>query len=211
MQEYDQGGGQSRFVSSPLLCPYRTPLIVSLTATLFLPSFTYSKHANRSRFRQGTQPTWGHPSDSSWSSGQPGANSSIQPQYQPQYHEPNAQYQESYYDPNPPGESRTHESGYNVQLPVRPGGGNPNPTLVPSTAYVAPNFAKPTPNSTSTTSRNSLASAGASTYALPSTGTGTTTPPEFVRQSGDTPRPPLTSAGMPSGIDPSQSSHPVII
>jgi len=138
--------------------------------------------------RQDTQPTWGQPSQASWSGGQSPTNTSLQPQYQSPYHDPNTQYQESYYDPNPPAESRILGSGYVVQSPPRSIGGNSNPNLVPNTTHVAPN------------STTKPASTGSSTYTLPTT--GTSPPPEFAQRSYDAPRPPSTGAGTPSGIDP---------
>ncbi|KAG1736036.1 hypothetical protein EDB19DRAFT_1723340 [Suillus lakei] len=151
--------------------------------------------------RQDTQPTWGQTSQPTWGGGQP---TSSQPQYQSSYHDPNPQHQESYYDPNSPGESGIRGSGW--QSPPRTGGGNSNstnsiPTLVPSATYVPPNFAtKPITNSTSVAS-NSPTYARSSTYSPPTTGMGTSPPPELARRSGDTPRPPSTGVGTPSGID----------
>lgn len=137
--------------------------------------------------RQDTQPTWGQTSQPSWGGVQP------------------TQHQESYYDPNPPGESGIRGSGW--QSPPRPGGGNSNPrtnsvpTLAPSATYAPPNFTTQTvPNSASVAS-NSPTYAGLSTYSPPNTGMGTSPPPELARRSGDTPRPPSTGVGTPSGID----------
>lgn len=151
--------------------------------------------------RQDIQPAWGQASQSSWSGGQPHTNTSSQVQYQPSYHDPTLQPQEPYYDPNPPGESRW-------QSPPRGGNSNPtpnsNPSLVPSTTYIPPNPAtKPIPNSTSIAS-NSPTYTGSSTYSPPTTGMGTSPPPELAQRSGDTPRPPSTGAGTPSGIDPAK-------
>ncbi|KAG1863785.1 hypothetical protein F4604DRAFT_1586677 [Suillus subluteus] len=121
---------------------------------------------------QDTQPTWGQSSQPSWGGGQP-----TQSQYQSSYHDPNPQHQESYYDPNPPVDSGIRGSGW--QSPPRPGGGNANlrtnsvPTLAPRS----------------------------STYSPPTTGMGTSPPPELARRSGDTSRPPSTGVGTPGGID----------
>ncbi|KAG2338857.1 hypothetical protein BDR05DRAFT_917769 [Suillus weaverae] len=135
--------------------------------------------------RQDTQPTWGQTSQPSWGGGQP------------------TQHQESYYDPNPPGESGIRGSGW--QSPPRPGGGSSNPrantvpTLSPSATYAPPNFAtRPVPNSVAI---NSPTYAKSSPYSPPTTGMGTSPPPELAQQSGDTPRPPSTGVGTPSGID----------
>ncbi|KAJ8583469.1 hypothetical protein M405DRAFT_845796 [Rhizopogon salebrosus TDB-379] len=145
--------------------------------------------------RQDTQPTWGQPSQPSWSGGQRQTNTSLQPQYQSTHHSSNPQYQESYYDPNPPDESGIYGSVYTGQSPPRPGGGNSNPSLVPNTTYITPNPAtKPIPNSTSMTSNNSSTFIGSSTYTLPATGMDTSPPSKFAQQSIDAPRPPSTGA-----------------
>ncbi|KAG1725402.1 uncharacterized protein EDB91DRAFT_1062246 [Suillus paluster] len=83
------------------------------------------------------------------------------------------------------------------QIQYQPSYHDPNPQ--PQEPYYDPN-----PPGDSRIYGSGPTYAGSSMYNPPTTGMGTSPPPELARRSGDIPRPPSTGVGTPSGIDPAK-------